>query len=198
MLRSDWACFCSAVAAPDGCPPLLPEFKRSIIRTRGRVESFPHVFITEQIAIVIEWFDGFGDVNGGEPRQADRSSMVPKIHRRKFLKGAAAWMTANQVCSEALSSMAQSSRPVNVIFVTTHDSGRHFGCYGVQSAPTPNIDRLASEGMRFDQMFSVCSICSPSRAARMTGYYPHQNGVMGFRYPCWSRRSPVGHGPIPS
>jgi len=70
----------------------------------------------------------------------------------------------------------------NIIFITSHDSGRHFGCYGVKSVNTPHIDALAAEGCRFDGMHSVASICSPSRACMMTGRYPQRNGVMGLAH----------------
>jgi arylsulfatase A-like enzyme len=51
------------------------------------------------------------------------------------------------------------------------------GCYGSRINETPNIDRIANEGMRFDNCFCTNSICSPSRAAILTGKYNHLNGV---------------------
>ncbi len=106
-----------------------------------------------------------------------------RCDRRDFLR-AAATASAGVLLAPSLSFAMPdaSTKPKNIVFITTHDSGRHFGCYGVRSAPTPHIDRLASEGMRFDRMFSVCSICSPSRAAMMTGHYPQRNGVLGLTH----------------
>ncbi len=62
---------------------------------------------------------------------------------------------------------------LNIIFVLTDDLGwTDLGCQGSQFYETPNIDRLAREGMRFTQAYSACTVCSPTRAALMTGKYP--------------------------
>ncbi len=71
----------------------------------------------------------------------------------------------------------------NIVYITSHDSGRHFGCYGVPTVHTPSIDRLAAEGVRCAQVFCAAPLCSPSRAAMMTGRYPQSNGVMGLVHP---------------
>ncbi len=73
----------------------------------------------------------------------------------------------------------------NIIYLTTHDSGRHFGCYGWESVSTPNIDSIAAEGCRFDGMFGTCPVCSPARAAMMTGRYPQRNGMLGLAHDGW-------------
>ncbi len=72
------------------------------------------------------------------------------------------------------------SKQPNIIFFTWHDAGRWFGCYGHDTVQTPNVDRLAAEGVRFTNFFSACAICSPSRAAMMTGTHCQKNGVMGL------------------
>lgn len=71
----------------------------------------------------------------------------------------------------------------NVIIVTWHDTGRWFGCYGVEEVSTPNVDRLASEGMKFTNYYAVSTVCSPSRGCMLTGRYPHANGLMGLAHP---------------
>jgi N-sulfoglucosamine sulfohydrolase len=70
------------------------------------------------------------------------------------------------------------SRP-NILFVITHDTGRQLGCYG-RPTHSPGIDRLATEGVRFDQYFVCAPQCSPSRACLTTGRYPHHTGVLGL------------------
>ncbi|MEM6820813.1 MAG: sulfatase-like hydrolase/transferase [Verrucomicrobiota bacterium] len=76
----------------------------------------------------------------------------------------------------------------NIIFFTWHDAGDWFGCYGHETVNTPNVDRLAAEGVRFANNFSACAICSPSRAAMMTGRFCQENGVMGLTHNAWSNR----------
>lgn len=78
----------------------------------------------------------------------------------------------------------------NIVIVHTHDTGRYLGCYGTQVA-TPNIDRLASEGVRFDRYFAPAPQCSPSRASMNTGLYPHRNGMMGLAHLGWGYRPGV-------
>ena len=64
-------------------------------------------------------------------------------------------------------------RPPNVIVILVDDWGTtDLGCYGSKLYETPNIDRLASEGVRFTTGYSACTVCSPTRAALMTGKYP--------------------------
>ncbi|MHB0936023.1 MAG: sulfatase family protein [Armatimonadota bacterium] len=73
-----------------------------------------------------------------------------------------------------------SNRRPNIVIITTHDSGRHFGCYGVPTVRTPAIDALAADGVLFTQMYAASSICTPSRGALLTGQYPQTNGLMGL------------------
>lgn len=72
------------------------------------------------------------------------------------------------------------SRP-NILFIMTDDHAAHaISAYGSRVNQTPNLDRLAREGMRFDHCFAVNSICTPSRATILTGTYSHRNGVPVF------------------
>ena len=67
---------------------------------------------------------------------------------------------------------AESQRP-NIVIILTDDMGfGDIGCYGGKFAPTPNIDRMAKEGIRFTQYYSASPICSPSRTGILTGMYP--------------------------
>ncbi|HPO36986.1 MAG TPA: sulfatase-like hydrolase/transferase, partial [Kiritimatiellia bacterium] len=63
--------------------------------------------------------------------------------------------------------------PPNIVFVLVDDMGwTDLGCFGSTYYETPNIDRLAAQGMRFTDAYSACTVCSPSRACLMTGQYP--------------------------
>ena len=72
---------------------------------------------------------------------------------------------------------ADATKP-NVIFMLTDDLGySDVGCYGARKVKTPHIDRLAAEGVRFTDFHTAASICSPSRAAFLTGAYPQRGGL---------------------
>jgi arylsulfatase A-like enzyme len=70
--------------------------------------------------------------------------------------------------------------PPNVLFITSHDTGRHLHCYGVEAVRSPNLDRLAAQGCLFTRYFATAALCSPSRGAMMTGRYPQSNGMLGL------------------
>ena len=69
------------------------------------------------------------------------------------------------------------TRP-NILILTSHDTGRHFGCYGLDTVHTPAIDALAREGHLFTNAFATAPVCAPSRGSMMTGRYPQSNGLM--------------------
>jgi len=76
-----------------------------------------------------------------------------------------------------LASGAESKHP-NVLFVLCDDlRPSALGCYGSPHVKTPNIDRLANEGVRFENAFCTTSLCSPSRASILSGLYAHTHGV---------------------
>jgi N-sulfoglucosamine sulfohydrolase len=91
--------------------------------------------------------------------------------RRIFLQAAAA----------AVPLSAAAGRPPNILYLHSHDTGRYLKPYGY-ATPTPRIQRLASEGVLFRQAFSAAPTCSPSRAALLTGQWPHQNGMLGLAH----------------
>jgi len=66
----------------------------------------------------------------------------------------------------------------NILFIMSDDHAAHaMSCYGSRINSTPNLDRIAEGGMRFDNCFCTNSICTPSRAAILSGTYNHVNGV---------------------
>lgn len=73
--------------------------------------------------------------------------------------------------------MTKKKQP-NIIFMMSDDHAAHaMSCYGSKINETPNLDRIANEGMLFENAFCTNSICAPSRAAILTGKYNHKNGV---------------------
>jgi arylsulfatase A-like enzyme len=69
----------------------------------------------------------------------------------------------------------------NILWITAEDLSPRLGCYGDSIAITPNIDRLAEEGVRYTNVYSVSGVCAPSRAALITGLYPVSFGAMHMR-----------------
>src|SRR6516164_6227832 len=86
----------------------------------------------------------------------------------------------SQVSAGAGASMANQAPP-NILYLHSHDSGRYLSPYG-HAVPTPNLRRLAAEGVIFRRAFSAAPTCSPSRAALLTGQCPHQNGILGLAH----------------
>jgi N-sulfoglucosamine sulfohydrolase len=76
----------------------------------------------------------------------------------------------------------QAAKPLNILFFTADDM--NFDSSGVCGGPikdlTPNLDRLASEGLRFEFAYSTVAVCQPVRQTMQTGLYPHRSGSVGF------------------
>src|SRR5947209_6371110 len=72
----------------------------------------------------------------------------------------------------------------NIILIIADDMGAEdSGAYGSAAVKTPNLDRMAKEGMRFTRAFNTCSSCSPSRSSIITGRYPHATGAERLHMP---------------
>ncbi|MBC8114368.1 MAG: sulfatase-like hydrolase/transferase, partial [Candidatus Saccharimonas sp.] len=72
---------------------------------------------------------------------------------------------------------AAEAKPNVVLFVIDDLGWADLGCYGSKFHKTPNLDKLAAEGMRFTQAYAACPVCSPTRTAIMTGRYPQRSGI---------------------
>ena len=79
---------------------------------------------------------------------------------------------------------ADAPRP-NVLWITVEDMSPRLGCYGDPTVPTPHVDRLAEEGVRFTGAFGVYGVCAPNRHTLILGMYPHSTGGMAMR--TWKR-----------
>ncbi|XP_072097229.1 arylsulfatase A [Mobula birostris] len=80
--------------------------------------------------------------------------------------------------------LAVASRPGVVVLLADDLGYGDLGCFGHPSSFTPNLDRLAASGRRFSDFYSAASVCSPSRAALLTGRYPTRSGIFpGVFYP---------------
>jgi N-sulfoglucosamine sulfohydrolase len=72
----------------------------------------------------------------------------------------------------------------NIIYLHSHDTGRYVQPYGHQ-IPTPNIQRLADQGLLFRRAFCAAPSCSGSRACLLTGQWAHVNGMTGLAHRGW-------------
>ncbi len=75
--------------------------------------------------------------------------------------------------------------PANILYLHSHDTGRYVQPYGYP-VPTPNIQRLADQGVLFREAFCAVPTCSGSRACLLTGQYGHNSGMMGLAHRGWS------------
>ena len=101
-----------------------------------------------------------------------------------------------------IASNAGAQQPVkqpNVIWISTEDMSPHLGCYGDKTARTPNIDKLAAQGIRFTNVFTTAAISAPCRAGIITGMYQTSIGCMHMRTTSYRRatENPVEFTAVP-
>ena len=85
------------------------------------------------------------------------------INRRQFAASAFAPFVSRARAATA---------PPNIVYFLLDDLGMYdLGCYGSKEIQTPNIDRLAAEGMKFTEAYSGCTVCAPARCTLMTGMH---------------------------
>lgn len=97
---------------------------------------------------------------------------------------------------------ARAATPPNIIFILTDDLGAtDLGCFGSPLYQTPNIDKLARDGVKFERAYSACTVCSPTRASFVTGRYPaqlhltdwiagHNRPAAKLKIPDWTKSLP--------
>ena len=98
------------------------------------------------------------------------------MRRREFLKtstiAAAGLLTGPQYVHYATGAPQRKTSRPNILWITCEDMSPRLGCYGDRTVPTPNIDRLAREGVLYTNAFATTAVCAPSRHALITGMYP--------------------------
>ncbi|MDH5467710.1 MAG: arylsulfatase [Candidatus Aminicenantes bacterium] len=126
--------------------------------------------------------------------------MRPEYNRRDFLKTVGLGAAALAVTRFEFCRGTASLKP-NVIFILADDLGYgELGCFGQEKIRTPNIDRIAAEGMKFTQHYSGSPVCAPSRCVLLTGKhtghaYIRDNSEMNERGEVW--RNPLVEGQLP-
>lgn len=110
-------------------------------------------------------------------------SGLRKISRRVMLKLAAA-VAATLACGGVSQAAPDPDRPPNFVVIFADDLGyADIGCFGAQGISTPNIDRMAAEGMKFTQFYVAAPTCSPSRAGLLTGSIPQRVSITRVLFP---------------
>ncbi len=106
---------------------------------------------------------------------------MKRTERRRFLKRVGAAAAAG--CGLRLlagEGPAPARRP-NILWLIAEDLGTELACYGTKEVATPNLDRLAEEGVRYTRFYTTAPVCSPSRSAFMTGMYQTTIGAHNHR-----------------
>ena len=124
------------------------------------------------------------------------------IHRRLATHSSAIAVLVGSTLLAAVATRAAGSatspEPLNVVLVLVDDLGwRDLGCQGSDLYETPRIDALAADAVRFTQAYSNCPVCSPSRAAIMTGKYPGRVGFTGHITAIGRHRHPANSAILP-
>ncbi|MGC9326607.1 MAG: sulfatase-like hydrolase/transferase, partial [Candidatus Hinthialibacter sp.] len=115
------------------------------------------------------------------------------MKRRDFIKIAALSAGALPINRYSYAESTEAKRP-NIIFILADDLGYgDLGCYGQKYVKTPNLDRMASEGMKFTQFYSGSTVCAPSRCCLMTGLHTGHAFIRGNK-----EIQPEGQYPIPA
>jgi len=101
-------------------------------------------------------------------------------NRRQFLKTAALGTAALSMSQTAFPRQPEGEKRPNILFILVDDLGYgDLSCYGAKDMKTPNIDTLFDAGIRYNNFYANCPVCSPTRASLLTGRYPDLVGVPG-------------------
>ena len=103
--------------------------------------------------------------------------MIPFDRRQLFQKTA----VGTALLKQARPQMARAAARPNILYIHSHDTGRYVQPYGYE-VPTPNLQRLAAEGVLFRRAFDAAPTCSPSRASLLTGQCAHSSGMLGLAH----------------
>ena len=104
--------------------------------------------------------------------------------RRDFIKAAGFGIVDLAMSGAVAKPKSAADRNPNIVFILADDLGwAELGCYGNTFNETPNLDRLAKQGMRFTDAYTAAPVCSPYRAALTTGQYPARTGITDYLRP---------------
>lgn len=117
----------------------------------------------------------------GDPRLVDDGKFFETPPMAGPVAELSALQTRREAARAASAPAAQIPKP-NIVIIFADDLGYgDLGCYGSPVIATPRMDRMAAEGLRFTDFYSAAEVCTPSRAALLTGRYPIRSGMCGDR-----------------
>ena len=85
------------------------------------------------------------------------------------------------IFTAAAASAEDAAKRPNIVWIVSEDNGPYLGCYNYPDAKTPNLDKMASEGLLYENAFVVAPVCAPNRNCIITGMYPSSNGCQHMR-----------------
>ena len=101
-------------------------------------------------------------------------------NRRYFLKALGLGVAAMATPGRLLAEQKADSRP-NILWILSEDISPELSCYGTEGVQTPNLDKLAGQGIRFNNAFTTAPVCSASRSAMITGMFQTSIGAHNHR-----------------
>lgn len=115
-----------------------------------------------------------------EKLEAVLAAMPPDNSPPFELRSQSAFKLRSEQAAAAAAEGGQGARRPNIVYIMVDDMGVYdLGCYGQQHIETPNVDRLARQGMRFTQCYAGSAVCAPSRSVLMTGQHTGHTRVRG-------------------
>ena len=116
--------------------------------------------------------------SGNNPKRMNYQNRFSKLRHGLLLLSFISLTALAQDASTATATERDTDKP-NILLILADDlSWFDIGCYGSKDVKTPNIDRLAKEGMQFSNAFTATAMCSPTRQQLYTGLFPVRNGAM--------------------
>ncbi|PYQ54585.1 MAG: hypothetical protein DMF78_05400, partial [Acidobacteria bacterium] len=131
-----------------------------------------------------EWPDGSEELYDHDTDPHEFTNLARRAEQAPALAEMRALLAAREKPAGATAAGAGAGRRLNVLFIILDDLNAHVGAYGYEVA-TPNIDRLAARGRRFDHAYAQVAMCSPSRSSLLSGWRPERTDI-------WNNLTPVG------